>query len=444
MGSPITLSGFNNIDFNTILNAIMQQERLPVQVLETQKKGLEAQKVAFGTFASRLAALESAAEALKAAAALDGTAATVSDPSRLSIGGAAAPAGTYEIVVQQLARAQVTTSAGGFADRDSTVIASSGSLTIGGVSVALQGDVTLDGLASAINRTAGIGVSASIVRNTTGFQLVLTGKETGAAQVFAIDNQLSGGQGIAFSATNAQAAADAEILVNGVAAASSSNRFDGVIAGLTFSVLKADPGLAVTVTITASNDSVKALVEKLVDAFNGVAKFVTEQTRASGGAAEAGIGRDPLVRGLRRELVAVLSAAYPGGGPHGSLAELGFEFSRSGELTFKASTFENAIAANKEGVRAVFRGQDGSGGAFGSLHGAIQRYTAAGGLVLNATQRLDAQVQAVTSRIGELESRLAVRREALQREFIAADLAIAQLNQAQSQLGSLGGQYRLW
>ena len=30
MGSPITLSGFNSIDFNQILEAVMQQERLPV------------------------------------------------------------------------------------------------------------------------------------------------------------------------------------------------------------------------------------------------------------------------------------------------------------------------------------------------------------------------------------------------------------------------------
>jgi flagellar hook-associated protein 2 len=443
MGSPITLSGFNNIDFNTVLNAIMQQERLPVQALETQKKALEAQKSAFGTFASRLGALGSAADALRAATALDGTSLTVSDPSRLTASGAAAPPGTYEVMVQELARAQVT-SAVGISDRDTTIVASGGTLTIGGVAVEIEGDVTLDGLAAAINRTSGIGVNASIVRNATGFQLVLTGRQTGAAHAFTIADALTGGQGIAFPPTNAQAATDAHVLVNGVAATSASNRFDDVIAGLSFTALQREPGHTVTITITASSDSVKALVQKLVDAFNAVAAFVGEQARATGTAEASGIGRDSLVRGLRRELVSVLSASYPGGGPHASLAELGFEFSRSGELTFSAATFDAAVAANKDGIRAVFRGLDGSGGAFGALRSAIARYTTAGGLVPNATARLDAQVQAVTTRIGELEARLAVRREALQREFIAADLAMAQLNQAQSQLGSLGGQYRLW
>jgi flagellar hook-associated protein 2 len=443
MGSPITLSGFNNIDFNLVLNAIMQQERRPVQALETQKKALEAQKTAFGTFAARLGALGSAAESLRAPAALDGTTVTVSDPGRLAISGAAAPPGTYEIVVQELARAQVTTTVGGVPDRDSTIVASGGTLTIGGVAVAVNGDLTLDGLVAAINGTSGLAVNASIVRNATGFQLVLTGRDTGAAHTFSLQNALAGGHGIAFASTNAQEATDAQVLVNGITATSATNRFDGVIAGLSFTALRKDVTEAVTITITASSDSIKALVQTLVEAFNAVTKFVGEQAQASGTGAANGIGRDPLVRGLRRELASVLSAAYPGGGPHGSLAELGFEFTRSGDLTFNAAAFDAAVAANKDGVRALFRGQDGSGGAFGSLHSAIQRYTAAGGLVLNATQRIDSQVQAVTTRISDLEARLAVRREALQREFIAADMAIAQLNQAQSQLGSLGGQYRL-
>jgi len=36
MSSPITLSGFNNIDFSQVLTALMAQERIPVTRLETQ------------------------------------------------------------------------------------------------------------------------------------------------------------------------------------------------------------------------------------------------------------------------------------------------------------------------------------------------------------------------------------------------------------------------
>jgi flagellar hook-associated protein 2 len=78
----VTLSGFNNIDFSQILEAVMQVERQPVALLQQEQKALEAQKTAFATFASKLGALQSAAEALAASTAFDGTTTTVSDPTR--------------------------------------------------------------------------------------------------------------------------------------------------------------------------------------------------------------------------------------------------------------------------------------------------------------------------------------------------------------------------
>ena len=57
MGSPITFSGFNNIDFGSILNAIMTAERAPLTALETQKTTLNQQGTAFTTLASKLGAL---------------------------------------------------------------------------------------------------------------------------------------------------------------------------------------------------------------------------------------------------------------------------------------------------------------------------------------------------------------------------------------------------
>lgn len=454
MGSPITLSGFNNIDFNLILNAIMQQERQPVVALQTQKSALEAQQAAFGTLASRLGSLESAARALTDASAFAATTVTVSDTTRLSASGTAATAGSYEIYVDALARAQVTTSATTYADRDTTIVAGAGTLRLttaaGSVDVVIEGDVTLEGLAAAINDTADSPVAATIVRNASGqYQLVLTGVETGAANSFTIDASglgapSGGGAAIAFNTTNVQEAADARVRVNGVEATSASNRFEGVIHGLTFDVLKQDPGNPVTITITASSDSVKSLVEKLVAAFNDATRFIGEQTAAASRGESNNVGRDALVRGLRTRLTSVLTARYDTGGAFTALAEIGFEFQRSGELTFNAARFEEALASGRVDVQQLFRGTDGTGGVFGSLVSTIGDYTKAGGLVPNARDRLGEQVSKIAARIAEMEERLAIRRAALQEEFIAADLAIAQLNQQQGQLGQLGGQYRLF
>jgi flagellar hook-associated protein 2 len=441
MSSPITLSGFNNIDFNVVLNAIMQQERVPVTQLETQKKALEAQQSEFGTLASKLGALESAAEALAAAQALDATTATVSDSTRLAASSTGTvPEGTYEVLVQQLARAQVSTSTNALADKDTTVAATGGRLVIGGKTVTLSGSATLQQLADAINTTADMPVVASVIKDASGYRLMLTGRTTGAESTFTIENNLTGGNRPRFSTS--QAASDARVTVNGVTITSSTNTFQGVVPGLDFTALKADATNTVVITITASTDSVQALVEKLVSAFNDIAQYLTEQTTAAARSDADSIGRDPMVRGLRRTLASVLGSAY--GGSYQALARVGLEFTRAGQLEFDASAFVAAMQSSKEDVRTLFRGSDGTGGVFGSLVSTIAQYTDAGGLVPNAKSRLDAQVTSITKRIADMEERLAVRRAALQRQFAAADQAIAQLNSQLGSLNQLGSQYSLF
>jgi flagellar hook-associated protein 2 len=441
MSSPITLSGFNNIDFNVVLNAIMQQERVPVTQLETQKKALEAQKSEFGTLASKLAALESAAEDLAAAQSLDATTATVSDTTRLTASSTGtAPEGTYEVLVQQLARAQVSTTTNTYADKDTTIVATGGKLVIGGKTVTVTGNVTLQQLADAINATADMPVAASVVKDVSGYRLMLTGRKTGAANAYTIDNSLTGANKPRLSTS--QAATDARVTINGVTATSASNSFQGVVPGLDFTALKADAANTVVITITASTDSVQALVEKLVTAFNDISTYLTTQSSAAAHSDSNSIGRDPMVRGLRRTLASVLNSAY--GGSYGALARVGLEFTRTGQLEFDATAFAAAMQSDKEGVRTLFRGSDGTGGAFGSLVSTIAQYTDAGGLVPSATSRLDAQVTSITKRIAEMEERLAIRRAALQREFAAADQAIAQLNSQANSLSQLSGQYKLY
>ena len=193
-------------------------------------------------------------------------------------------------------------------DHDATIVASAGTLTIGGVAVTLTGDVTLDGLADAINSTPNIGVSASVVQNGSNFQLVLTGQQTGAANSFAITNGLSGGAGVAFSATNAQDASNAEGTVNGIAFSTPSNTIDGVIPQSTLELSKtAAPTNPIVVTITGDRSSVKELINKVRLAYNEVVAFIDDQQLAAKEKNPASIGRDPLVRDLRSQLARVLN-----------------------------------------------------------------------------------------------------------------------------------------
>jgi flagellar hook-associated protein 2 len=441
MSSPITLSGFNNIDFSSVLNALMAQERIPVTRLETQQTALNNQKTFFTQFASKLAGLESAVASLTAVNAFDGRSATVSDPTAATVQvGGTTPRGSYSIAVSSLAKAQVTGTTSTHTDRNTTIVAGAGTLTIGGVAVTLTGDVTLDGLADAINSTANIGVSASVVQNGGTFQLALTGQQTGAANSFAITNGLSGGSGVAFSATNAQDASNAEGTVNGIAFSTPTNTVQGVVPQSTLQLVKtAAPTNPIVITITGDRSSIKELVSKLVGAFNAVVAFIDDQQLAAKEKNPASIGRDPLVRDLRSQLARVLNTerTVPGG-IFTAVSQVGLGFSRTGQLEFNEAAFDSALDRDAAGVQNLFRGSGAVTGAFSDLATTIATYTSAGGLLPTAQTRLSEQVVKIGKRISDYELRLATRREALQREFTAADLAIKQLNNSVGQLSSLG------
>ncbi|MFN8057685.1 MAG: flagellar filament capping protein FliD [Vicinamibacterales bacterium] len=439
MGSPITLSGFNNIDFNSILTALMKQERLPVTLLESQQTAIKSKKSTFSALASRLATLESATDALDTGQSLQGRAASVSDASALSVSpGSSTPLGSYEVVVKNLARAQVTTTSSTHANSDTTVVASGGTLTIGGVAVTVTGDVTLDGLAAAINNTTNIGATASVVKNGSNYQLVLTGRDTGQAHAFTITNGLTGGSGVAFSTTNALNARDAEVTVNNVTATSATNTFDGVIPGGSITVTKEDALKSISVQVTRDNSGVKDKITQFIDAYNSLNGFLKTQLSST---ADSSIGRDSVVRSLRSSLSRVLGESRSVGGQFSTLAEVGIEFTRTGELSLNETAFNAAVSDHPADVDKLLSGTSGVFAAFGST---IAQYTDANGILVDAQSRIDTQLDQISKRIDDLDARLEIKRASLQQEFTAADLAISSLNQQGSQLNNLGSQYRLF
>jgi flagellar hook-associated protein 2 len=437
MGSPITFSGFNNIDFNSVLEALSAQERQPVVQLETQQAQLQKQRTAFGTLATHLGAVESAARDLGASTAFTGTTASISNEAIAKVSaGNGAPAGSYSLVIGALAKAQVTATAGTTPDADTTVVANGGSITIGGVAVNLTGPVTMNELAEAINGTADIGVTASVVRSGAAYQLVLTGKETGATASFAVSNGLSGGSGVSFAASNAQTAQDASFTINNVPVNSRSNTVEGAIPGTTVTLQQESPS-PVTITITADLSSVEELVKKFTSAYNDLNAFLEAQAKAYGNKERDNIGGDPLVRQLRNTLSRVAGGEVPTSDTYTSLAQVGLSFNRTGQLEFRSADLKAALSTDRKAVVALFQGGSGFDGAFDKVKAAIGNYTAGGGLIPTAQTRLDAQLSKIGDRIQELERRLAIRKEAMHKEFIATDLAIAQLNASMGQIGSL-------
>ena len=149
------------------------------------------------------------------------------------------------------------------------------------------------------------------------------------------------------------------------------------------------------------------------------------------------------MRGLREALRFTIMAVQTGG-TFTRLAEVGIGFDRSGNIVLDKDRLTAAVEQSPTDVQALFGGPQGNAGRFGALETLIAGYTKAGGLVSNVRDRIDDQVARLSDRITTIEAQLAVRRAALQQEFIAADRAMSQLNSSATSLGQLAGQYRLF
>lgn len=435
MSTGISFSGFNDIDFNSVLNALMNHASLPLNTLQSRQQALQSQLTTFDTLRARVDTVRKAAGDLGSMQSVSTMAAKSSDASIASVtSSSAANAGHYDVVVTSLARAQVTASTQTFADSGTTVIASGGSITIGSAQVTLTGDTTLQGLANAINNTEDIGVTASVVRTgPDGYRLALSSNLTGTANTFTVTNNLTGGVGIAFGA-NAVNASDAAITINNIASTSSSNVFDNVVPGVSLTVLRADPATTVSVDVASDSSALAAKVEAFVSSYNDIVTFLDAQRVTAGTGDQKSIGHDPLLRQIRGGLRSQLLGAH-GSAELTRLSEVGVEFTRDGRLQLNKEAFAAAVAADGDQVRSLFAGPDG---AFPAVESMLNDYTISTGTISIAKDRLKKQIATMDNQILAMQSRLALQRDALQRQFTEADAAMSRLKSQSSALAGIG------
>ncbi|MEZ5284182.1 MAG: flagellar filament capping protein FliD [Vicinamibacterales bacterium] len=439
MSSGITFSGFNGVDFNLVLNSIMQQESLPLQQLQAKQTAVRRQVANFTQLGTRLNAIQDAADDLSANGVASSFTAASSVPASVAASaGSGAVAGRYEVVVSQLARAQVTASTTTLADADTTVVADGGSITIGGQTIAISGSTTLSQLAAAINANADSPARAAVVQSQPGsYQLVLTGKSTGSANAFAVTSNLTGGTGLAFGA-NAAEATNAQLTVNNLSITSTTNTVEDVVPGTTLTLYRQDPTATIVVDVQSNPSALRSKIDSFVTAYNDFLKFAAEQSSSAGSGDQASIGRDPVLRQLRNELRSALTSSYPPSSVLRYLADIGLELQRDGTLEVDSAKLQEVLDTNADEVALLLAGSAGAPGAFTSIQLLMERYTNTDGLIGNAKDQLETRLDRFDVQVAAMQERLAVRRLALQKEFIAADQAMSLLKSQSGSLSSFG------
>jgi flagellar hook-associated protein 2 len=369
----------SSIDVAAIVENLMYVERAPVRAMESKVSTLESKVSAYQSLNTNLSALSDKLNALlygssdaplvQPCSFSDRLAKSVfaqcdmisSDEDTVSATASSAVAGgSYSIAVSSLAQAQTLVSSS-FADTTSTSLGT-GTITIATqsgdpVTLTINGEnSTLIGVCDAINNS-GAGVTATIINDgsATPYRLMITANDTGTANAFSLTSSLSGGQAVTFE--QAQAAADAHLVVNGVSITKSSNIISDVIDGITFT-LKDVSAAPITLHAERDTDSVVKALGEFVTAYNAVNEFINKQFTYNSDSEGAGVlAGDSTLRHvqslLQNSLTQSVKNQYTS---YGVAGQVGLEFNRDGSLTLNESEFREAFRKDFTAVAALFLG----------------------------------------------------------------------------------------
>jgi len=427
----------SGLDTATIINSLIELERLPIKNLETQKSFLQKKQDVLRSINTKLNTLKNLAADLKLASFYQTNTATVSDSTVLkATASGSAAAGSYTIEVLQKATQHVVAADAHDKDGFVTGVTNGTTFKVNGKDITVNVDGTTtwkmlySDLADQINN-AGAGVKAAVIETTPGkIQLVLTSDGVGAA------NQISvAGSELTFS--QVQAAQDAKIRVNGLEVQRSSNTLNDVIPGVTIDLLK-DSG-TVTVEVARDTDKVVKKIEEFVKAYNDVVSTIRNNTGK-----EQLLQGDSTLRMLDSRLRSILYHQPPAGalpGDFSFLHQLGLEIDKgvtsgslmTGTIRFDQETFKEKLGEDPDAVIRLLT--DDQFGIMPLLDQEISTWTSSTkGILTSKINGFNAEITMVDDRIERMEDQLLRKEDQLKRQFAAMEVALAQLQSQQQWL----------
>ncbi|MBK1674897.1 hypothetical protein CKO35_16715 [Ectothiorhodospira shaposhnikovii] len=458
----------SGIDVRGLVDQLVAAERAPAdRRLDQREERLEASLSGFGQLKSALADFNKALEALSKPADFRTVTARAGNDSVLDVAASRdAPAGTYDVEVQQLAQAQrLTTRAGLFGDNfTANTQLGSGDLRItlaDGKQEVIRlesATTTLESLQKEINRQSSH-LRASVVDDgDNGQRLIITSNRSGAESAIsrievenavptsallnelAFDASALSGDDPPVSGGFAQlrAGQDALALVDGMQVRRSNNNFDDVIDGVRMTLQ--DLGTS-RVSVTESQGAAREAIEGFVEAYNTLLGHFSElgaynpDTRVSGP-----LNGDSTLRIVQSRLAQVVSGM--GGSEAGgirSLGEIGISTQRDGSLGLDIFKLDEQIAGNWNGVVDLFtHEQNGIAGRLGAI---VEEFTGRDSIINTRTDTLQESLRGLADQRTQLDVRMERTEARLIAQFTAMDQVVAQMNQTSTFLENQMAQF---
>jgi len=442
MASISSLGVGSGLDLTSLVQGLLEAERAPVeQRLARREIELQAELSAYGNLSSALSSLQSAISPMKTITT--GRTASSSAPDVLGVTVSdTADVASYSVTVDRLASAHALASAA-FASRTDTVGTGTLTFTFGTTTYDPATDTysgfvanpdktpasividssnnTLEGIRDAVN-AADIGVTASIVNDGSGYRLLFTSDETGAANSLEVsisgdgdgnDTDNAGLSRLAFNsaATNLEqtiAAQDAQITLNGLTITSPTDTISTAVDGLTFN-LKQVSSTPVQVEVTLDKASVRS---------------VNPETGEAGP-----LLGDSLVRGLQAQLRGQLVSSPSVDNTYiRSFVDLGIKTTDSGDIEIDGSKLDAAL---NDHFDEVVRFLNAAGAPLESI---MESYLGSDGLINSRKKSIQTGIDRIADERQQLEYRMQQLEQSLVQKYSALDTLLAGMQQTSTYL----------
>lgn len=384
LSSPGLGSG---LDVNSIVGQLMTLEQRPLLLLNNKEAGQQAKISAYGSLKGALSSFQNSVKTLTNESIFSGVKAATANPDIVTASAlSTAAAGSHQIEVLTLAQAQKIKS-DAFASTDTTI--GSGTLTIEFGTYNSDGSFTnhpdklakaitiepgqssLGSIRDAINQ-ADVGVSASIVNDGTGNRLVIASSDTGLNNALKITVSDSDGNhtdnaglsrlaydastGGAINMVETVAAQNATMVIDGINISKPSNTISDALGGVTFNLIKAEPGTTTTLNVARDVSKVQAGAEAFVKAYNELAKTISDVSRYDVANQQASVlTGDSTVRAIQTQLRGVLNSFLPGAaGGLNSLSQIGISFQKDGTLQLDNAKLNAVLNDPSKDIAAFF------------------------------------------------------------------------------------------
>ncbi len=444
------LGAGSGIDTQQLAKDLMEATREPRKaVIDEKIAKSEARISGYGVIQFSLGELKTAFSGLNDLS--DFASLQVANTQAAAVGVVASPtaaAGSYQVNVTQVAKAQRTAS-NGFAERSTPLNGGAGfalALSVNG-GAAQNINVTTDtpaGVVSAING-AKLGVTAQLIQTSgaTPWKIVVTGEE-GALKSFSLSSTSSVALGFDAPANQVQAAQNALMSVNGIAVERSTNTINDVVDGVTFNLATMTTGAA-RIDLTRDTSGITQKIDDLVTAYKNFEDNLkilgdrTSEVEEFGGA----LAGDSLLQNIRTQVRSMLTAtSSTPGSTVKAPRDVGLTFDRNGVLQFDKDKLATQLQSNFDEVAKMFSANTNNqsvfsvapGGVAGDATNKLDALMRSTGLIAQQTENATKQVDRFKADLVKLEDQMQKLLDRYMRQFSAMESIVGSSNSLRESL----------